>query len=171
MANVKGRFITLTGMLMAAYPAKLAEANVFLKENLGKTHDELDPEEWLDAKYLNHLLVKYAEASAIKEKAIITMGRNVYPTIKKAGGLPPHLKTPLDFILFEAEGFLANHQGDDVIPRRFISQRDGEVIVHAPAPGYSSKLYEGVFLGILKMCGVETGNVQVIDIDTFKITW
>ena len=38
-------------------------------------------------------------------------------------------------------------------------EEDGHVIVQAPAPGYNSKLYEGVYLGILEMCGVKTGKV------------
>jgi hypothetical protein len=77
----------------------------------------------------------------------------------------------LDFIKFEAEGFLSNHQGKDVIPRKFIKAEEGEVVVKAPAPGYNEKLYEGVFLGILKMCGVENGKVVNVGDSTFHITW
>lgn len=81
----------------------------------------------------------------------------VYPTIKRTAGLPPSLKTPLDFLKFEAEGLLANHRGADVRPRKFMKAVDREVVVDAPAPDERSKLYEGVFLGILEITGVKTG--------------
>jgi hypothetical protein len=84
----------------------------------------------------------------------------IYPSIKTAGGLPPALNRPLDLIKFEAEGFLAHHRGADVKPRKFIKAVEHDVVVEAPAPGYNSRLYEGVFLGILEMCGVMTGKVE-----------
>lgn len=171
MAEVKGKFITLCGRLMSLYKEKTEEADAYLKAHIGKSYNEIEPEEWIDAHYLDYLMSKYAEASFTKERAIIMLGRHVYPTIQRTVGLPPHLVTPLDFILFEAEGFLANHRGGDVIPRKFIKQEEGEVIVIAPAPGYSPKLFEGVFLGILDMCGVQNASVVMMEEDTFKITW
>jgi hypothetical protein len=144
----------------------------------GKTFAELDPEGWYDTSLFNLFMETYARYSVSGERAIVTLGRNVYPTIKKSAGLPPHLKTPLDFIKFEAEGFLANHRGSDVQPRKFISTKDGDVLVQAPAPGYNPKLYEGVFLGILEMSGVKTGKVVQTKArangdatDEFHITW
>ena len=77
-------------------------------------------------------------------------------------------------IVFEAKGFELNHQGADVIPRKFIKIEEGYVIVQAPAPGYSQKLYEGVFLGILQMFWIKTGKVVMTKgapLFEYEITW
>ena len=51
---------------------------------------------------------------------------------------------------------------------------DGKVVICAPAPGYSQKLLEGTFLGILMMFGVKNGNVVITkgapDFE-YTITW
>lgn len=178
MADVKGKFITLAGSLMSLYKTQLAEADKIVFTKTGRHWNELEPEGWYDTRLFHFFMEAYAKASLSGEQALVTLGRNIYPTIQRTAGLPPHLKTPLDFIKFEAEGYLANHRGSDVIPRTFIKAVEGEVIVQAPAPGYNSKLYEGVFLGILEMCGVKTGKVVQTksqekgdSTSEFRITW
>ena len=104
-------------------------------------------------------LWKSMPRDASGERAIVTLGRNVYPTIKKTSGLPPEIKTVLDLLVFEARGFELNHRGADVKPRKFIMKEDKHVIIQAPAPGYSQKLYDGVYLGILQMYGINNGKV------------
>jgi hypothetical protein len=171
MAEVKGKFITLGCSLMTVYPEAQTKANNYLKKETGRGWNELEQEGWYDTKIFNEVMELYAKSSLTGIKAIVTLGRKVYPTIKKSVGIPDNIKTPLDFIKFEAKGFLLNHKGDDVIPRKIIKSIDKEVIVQAPAPGYNEKLYEGVFLGILEMCGITTGKVENIGKSTFKITW
>ena len=39
---------------------------------------------------------KYPEASVTKEQAIVTLGRGVYPLIKKTAGIPDDVLTPRD---------------------------------------------------------------------------
>lgn len=159
MAEVKGKFITLAGNLMTLYEKYQQIADEKLYKNIGKHFNQLDPEGWYDTKYFNTFMEEYAKGSPTGEFAIVTLGRNIYPTIKKTAGLPPDIKTPLDLIIFEAKGFELAHRGADVKPRKFIKKRDGHVIVQAPAPGYSQKLYEGVFRGILEMYDIKTGKV------------
>ena len=160
MAEVKGRSITLTGTLMSLCPRQLDQADTLLIARCGKHWNELDPEGWYDTLSWGDFMDAYAKASISGDRALVTIGRNIYPTIKKAGGLPPALKTPLDLIRYEAQGFLTEHRGADVKPRKFIKAVDREVVVEAPAPGYNSRLYEGVFLGILEICGVTAGRVE-----------
>ena len=161
MAEVKGKFITLTGVLMSAYQNALESAEKELVAMTGKGHKELDPEGWYDAKILDMFMTKYAEGSPTGENAIVTLGRLVYPTIKRTVGIPAEITTPLALILWEADGFKLNHRGYDVTPRKFIKKEDGCVIVQAPAPGYNQKLFEGVFLGILEMYGIKNGRVTM----------
>jgi hypothetical protein len=160
LAEVKGRFITLTGTLMSLNTRQLDQANTLLMATCGKHWNELDPEGWYDTSSWGVFMDAYAKASVSRDRALVTIGRNIYPAIKQAGGLPQALKAPLDYIRYEAEGFLANHRGADVKPRRFIKAVDHDVVVEAPAPGYNSRLYEGVFLGILEICGVTAGRVE-----------
>jgi hypothetical protein len=160
LAEVKGRFITLTGTLMALCPKQLDQADTMLVAKCGKHWDELDPEAWYDTRACGVFMDAYAKASVAGERALVALGRNIYPTIKKVRGLPPALQTPLELIKYEAEGFLADHRGADVKPRNFIKAVDHDVVVEAPAPGYNSRLYEGVFLGILEISGITTGQVE-----------
>lgn len=178
MAEVKGKFITMTGSLMAAYPTKLEEANLVLLGRTGKGWNELDPEGWYDTSLFSLFIEAFAESLPSRDDAIVTLGKKVYPTIKRTAGLPAYLKTPLDFITYEAEGFLANHRGAGVVPRDFARIAERHVIVRAPAPGYSAKLYEGVYLGILMMCGVSSAKVTQTKstergdaTDEFDIRW
>jgi len=169
MAQVKGKFIKMVGFLM--FSKELKSANEFLVSSIGKTSTELDDEGWYDTSIFDKFMKTCVEGSSLKEKIYITIGKKVYPTIKRTVGLPENLKTPLSFILFEAEGFLQNHQGEGVVARKIIKSSDREVIIEAKAPGYNSKLYEGVWLGILEMCGVTTGKVESKGNDVFAITW
>ena len=178
MAEVKGKFITMTGNLMSSYPRKLEAANAVLLARTGKSWNELDPEGWYDTSLFSLFIEAYAENLPSRDEAIVTLGKKVYPTIKRTVGLPPYLKTPLDFITYEAEGFLANHRGAGVVPREFVRIAEKHVIVRAKAPGYSAKLYEGVYLGILMMCGVAQAKVAQTKstergdaTDEFDIRW
>lgn len=169
MAEVKGKFIKMAGSLMLKN--EIEKANAYLQQQLGMKHSELEDEGWYDTKIFNEFMRIPAEASHTKEFMYVLVGKRVYPTIKRSVGLPQELKDPLDFLKFEAQGFLMNHRGNDVVPRRFIKAENREVIVEAKAPGYNGRLYEGVFLGILEMCNVRSGRVEVAGSDIFTITW
>jgi hypothetical protein len=158
MAQVKGKFITLAGALMSTYPEELALADQALFKKIQKHWNELDPEGWYETTLFNIFIETYIKTSPSKEAAIVTLGKRVYPTIKRTVGLP-EFSSPLDFLKFEAEGFLDNHRGSDIKPRRILRSHQGDFLVEACAPGYNSKLYEGVFLGILEMCGVKNAKV------------
>jgi hypothetical protein len=158
MSEVRGKYITLAGSLMSLYPKQRTEADTMLFAQTGKHFNELEPEGWYDTKWVKLFLDKYAEASLSGDNALKTFGRRIYPTIK--AGLPSHLKTTLDFLKFETEGYMHAHRGPDVKPRTIIKANEGEFIVQAIVPQWhNSKMYEGVFLGILEMCGNKDGKV------------
>lgn len=163
MANVKGKFITLSCSLLETKPKAKEEALKKVKAMTGKEFNELDQEGWYDASVLQAVFQAIEEnsSSLLAKAAIKLIGQRAYPTIEKTVGLPKTLKTPMDFIRFEAEGFLMNHQGADVKPRKFLKLEDKDIVVIANSPGYNPILIEGVFLGILEMCGIKTGNVQL----------
>ena len=67
-----------------------------------------------------------------------------------------------------------NHQGADVKPRKIMTAEDKNVVIEANSPGYSPVLIEGVFLGILEMCGIKTGRVDYKEENgnsIYYITW
>ena len=116
------------------------------------------------------LTAAIARAAGASEIRVLTPVETKHP--------PEYELTPSDLLKFEGEGFLQNHSGPGVKPRTFIKAVDGEVIVQAPAPGYPSTFFEGVFLGILEMCGVTTGKVVQVQSEEkgdpfteFHITW
>ncbi|MBC7921289.1 MAG: hypothetical protein H7Z75_09395 [Ferruginibacter sp.] len=172
MAEVKGISIMVCGDLMSPDQKHIQKANQYLQILTGKaSYKELHPSEWYDVRVYEYFMDTFAEASVTGEYALVILGKRIYPRLNKLGVLPKSLTTPLDFIQYEAQGFLDNHRGAGVVPRRFIKATAGEVIVHAPAPGYNSKLYEGIYLGILDVCGVKTGKVKITAKDTFHISW
>ncbi len=161
MAEVKGKFIALACSLIQTKPDALKAATDAVKKMTGRDFSELDPEGWYDTKVMAAVFTALEDhcSPILAWAAIKVIGLRVYPTIEATAGLPRHFESPLDFVVFEAEGFLANHRGPEVIPRKFLKSEEGHVIVDAPSPGYNCALIEGVFEGILQMCGVRSGKV------------
>lgn len=177
MLKVKGKFISLAGYLMSSNKNAKMKCDALLYEKIERTSMQLDPEEWYDNQILTDFIKIYSDFSEDSEQAIICLGKKVYPLIKQTIGLPEFIKSPLDLMLFEAEGFLQNNKGEGIIPRKFIKKEEGHVIVQAPAPiptKENQKLFEGVFLGILQMYGIKTGKVVMTKGTPFfeyEITW
>jgi hypothetical protein len=178
MAEVKGKFIHITGSLMSLYPDALQQADNKLYAETGKRWNTVEMEGWYPCAAWGVFMDGYVHASPTKERALITLGKQIYPTIQRTAGLPASLKTPLDFIQFEAEGFLANHRGPSVKPRRFLTLEDRNIVVEATAPNYNSALYAGVYQGLLEIAGVKTGKViqtkrqdQGHAVSEFHISW
>ena len=125
MPQVKGKFITMAGLLMSIYEEQQKKADDMLYQKLGKHFKELDPEGFYDAKIYNDFMHKYAEASITGEKAILTLGKNTFPLIKETQGLPPHINSALELIKFSAEQFSKDHRG--VAPIKILEAKEGNV--------------------------------------------
>lgn len=171
MAEIKGKFIAFCFGLMSIYPDAQKKADDYLFQETGIHWKEIDNEGWYDTKIFQETISNYTKVSLSGKNALKTLGKNIYSVVKRTNSMPDNLKTPLDYVQYEAEGFLQNHRGGDIVPRAFIKLTDGEVIVKITAPGYDEKLYEGVYLGLLEMAGVKTGKVENIGDGTLKITW
>lgn len=159
MAEIKGKFITLAASLMSIYKDKLEIVDKQLFEGTGKHWNELDPEGWYDVKYYRDMMTAYAKASPSKENAIITLGKQIYPTIKRTVGFPPNLKTPIDYIEFENRGYLENLRGEEIKPRIFLKKENGYVIVQTRMLEQDCKILEGVYMGIMKLAGIDRGKI------------
>ena len=109
MAQLKGKFIILAGHLMTFYKEQQKVADDLLFQRIGKHFKELDPNGWYDVERYNDFMQKYAEASLTGKEAILTLGRQTFPLIKRTQGFPPHIKTVLDLIKFSVEQFLDDH--------------------------------------------------------------
>ncbi len=164
MAEVKGKFIILAYDLIKTKPQARRAAMDSVRDLTGKDPYELDPEGWYQTGVLETVFsaVEANTQPIMGWASIKVIGQLVYPTIKTTVGLPEHLRTPLDFIRFESEGFLQNHRGPDLIPRKFIKTEDREIVVEAPSPGYNCTLIEGVYEGILQICGIADGEAKQI---------
>jgi len=160
MAEIKGKFITLTASLMEVYQEARMEADKRLFTATGTHWNELEPDGWYDIKHYNDFISTYVQASPSREKAMITLGRNIYPTIKETAGFPPGLTTPIDFIEFESRGYQENLRGPEIKPRMFLKKDDGQVIVQTKMTEQNCKVLEGVYLGILKMAGLPNATVE-----------
>jgi hypothetical protein len=161
MAQVKGKFITMACSLLEFKPTVKADALQRVKDITGKEWDQLEPEGWYDTRALGAVFEATEEHQdpLMAWAAIKVMGRRVYPTIDKTVGLPEHLKTPLDFIRWETGNFLSDHRGSDLVPRKLIQTDPGHVVVEATSPGYDCIVMEGVYEGILEICGIKDYKV------------
>ena len=160
MLQVKGMFITFTVRLMTLYKEAKQEISDYIKQQTGLDYNDLDPTAWYPGEILIKALKMYEQASPTGKTVYVTMGKQVYPIWKQNGLLPDNLKTPLDYMKYEAEGFKEAHLGPEVKQRNFIKMEDGHIIVEAPAPGYSCKLFEGVWRGIFNMIGINTAEIM-----------
>ena len=162
MAKVKGKFITMECSLLDIYPEAKDEASQSIKRLTGEEWDQLAPEGWYDASVVESILqvTEKHYGSLMGWSTIKVMGKRIFPTIKKTVGFPDSLKTPLDWLKWEGKTFLDDHQGSDVVPRKFLTTEPGHVVVEAISPGYNCILIEGVYEGILeKMCGIKQYKV------------
>lgn len=147
---------------IGASASSQAEAYQRVRKLTGKEWNQLEPEGWYDTLVFDAILraAEVHEGNIIGQSVSREMGREVYPTIEKTVGLPKHLKTPLDWLQFEGEGFMLNHRGPGVVPRKFTKAEPGHIVVEAVMPDYSCIFIEGVFEGILQMCGVKQYKVR-----------
>ena len=161
MAEVKGKFITLAVDLIKTKPEARALAIEAVKRMSGCDPYDLDQEGFYDTSVLESVFssIEKTHPGVVGWATIKVIGQLVYPTIKTTVGLPGHLQSPAELIRFDAEGFLANHRGRDIVPRNFIRVQDHDILVEAPSPGYNCALIEGVYEGILQLTGVKDGKV------------
>ena len=106
MALIKNNILMLVAKLMTPYKRALDEANTILKSRTGKVYYELDPDGWVDADIYDAFMDAYAKASVKGDQALIDIGLQIYPTIKKAGGIPSSITNELELLAFEGDGFL-----------------------------------------------------------------
>ncbi len=158
--EIRGKFIRLAGALMSIYPAQREKADAVLFARTGRHWDELDPAEWFDAEIYKVFLDAYCEGSVTGEKALLTLGRNIFPTKKKRGELPDYIDSPLDLLVYSTESFTDDHRGEGIRPVRVVKADEGEAIFDVPDHGYDCRVDEGVYLGILGMFGIEGGVVE-----------
>jgi predicted hydrocarbon binding protein len=180
MAQVKGKFITMACSLLENKPEAKADAAQRIKTLAKKDWNQLDPEGWYDTSIFEAVFkaVEKQDGPVLGWASIKTMGRRVYPTIDKTVGLPKNLKTPLEWLKWEGNSFLQDHQGSGVFPRKFLKIEHNHVAVEAISPGYNCALIEGVYEGILEICKIK--NYKVVQTrcvkkgDTaceYDITW
>jgi hypothetical protein len=155
VAQIKGKFIHLACDFLSSNSETQEAAIEAVKRKAGKSYKDLDPEEFYDTSVLDGVFkaIDGCESefmAAVRKKVI---GQEVYSTIRFTVGIPEHVKTPLDHVKFEAEGFLLNHRGSDVKPRQVLLAEDHHVVMEAPSPGYDCVWIEGVYEGILRMTG------------------
>lgn len=162
MAQVRGKFINMVINYISSRPDIQEKARQGVKNLTGQLPSELEQEGWYDAKVINSVFetIRTNTDNVSADIMIQVAGMEIYYVIKETAELPPGLNTALDWIKFEAEGFLANHKGPDVVPRKFIKAENGHVIVDAPSPGYDCTLIEGCFMGILRMNKQYDGKVK-----------
>jgi len=168
MADIRGKYITLACSLLQTKPQAKDAALKAVKNLTGKDYKDLEPEGWYSTKVMEAVFqaIRDNSPSILAKAAIKLIGQRVYPTMEQTVGLPKTLQTPLDFIKFEAQGFKNDHRGGDVKPRKIIEAKEGKVLMEALSPGYDCTLIEGVYLGILDMCGV--GSKEVVQTKCIK---
>lgn len=162
MAKSKGKFVTMACTLLELNPEALAEAARTIEQLTGQEWTQLAPEGWYNTNVIESVfqIAEKYYGSIMAWSTIKIMGRRIYPTIAKTAGFPKHLKTPLDWLRWEGQSFLNDHQGRDVAPRNFLKVEPGHIIVEAISPGYNCVLIEGVYEGILEMCKIKTYRVK-----------
>jgi hypothetical protein len=178
MIETKGKFLTLAGSLMSLYPEQREKADAILFSRTGKHWNELEPDGWYDTDIYQVFLDTYCRSSVSGDRAVFTLGKNYFPTIKKLGGVPDDINNALDLIIFSTGSFADDHRGPGIRPIKVIKAVEGDVVLDIPDCGYDCRLGEGVYLGILEMFDIKDGKVEQVkcvkngDLSCeFHITW
>lgn len=175
--EIKGQFITTLCNLLETSPEVKVAAFEHVKQVTGKSYDKLDPQGWYPIRASTGILEMISKeyTPVLTRVRFKTMGSNVYPTMKAHGGIPADVNTPGKLMRFEAEGYMKSHRGAEVVPHKILKDAPNEFIVQVDLlPGTPSAMYEGVYLGILKMCGISSGIVRVTEKDghtLFHVNW
>lgn len=180
MDKLRGKFITMAGFAMSLYKDEQSKADAWLKSKVGKGYRDLEPDGWYDLEIFIKFLETYAKASPTGEQAYVTTGRQVFPTAKSAGALPPNLSKPVDFLEFEFNLYLMSLEGPNIHPRKLLQATDGDIRIEVKNPPYLAfdRLMEGVFLGAVEMAGVKNAKVEQTKcaqkgdaVCEYRITW
>ena len=180
MDMLRGAFITMAGFAMSFYKDDLTEADAWLKSKVGKSYIDLEPDGWYDLEIFIKFLETYAGTSRTGELAYVTTGKQVFPTARDAGMLPPNLSKPIDFLKFEFDLYLQSLEGPNIHPRKLLQATDGDIRIEVKNPPYLAFdiLMEGVFLGAVSMAGVENAKIEQTkcsqkgdDVCEYRITW
>jgi hypothetical protein len=171
MVEIKGKYITLAGMLISDNHDLLNKANDYLQTQTGYLHWELPSEEFFDIVHLNEFLKLYSSVYTNPGEALKYFGKRIIPTIKRTTGIPSDIKSVLDYLNFEASDFINNYRGEDVIPRRITTQHEGEFTVYSPSPGYEPVITTGIYLGIFEMTNIKTARIKELGGYTYRIKW
>ena len=159
MAEVRGKLITLAASLMTIYEEELERANQKLQTEVGESWDELEPEGWYDAKFYRLFMDAYKDASPTEDEALVTLGKMIYPKMDKEIGLPEELEDPIDYLVFESEGYSMHLRGPEIKPRQFVKKEPGHVVVRTKMLEQDCKILEGVYMGLMKLSGVHRGKI------------
>lgn len=160
MVEVKGKFISLAASFIKIYPKFYEKSDQLVFAKTGLLQDKLDPEGWYDIALYTHVMDCYVAASITKERALVTLGKAIYPTIQRTVGFPPGLETPMDFIEFEAKAYLENLRGPGIRPRKIIKLSDRYAIIRLRMDEQPCKVGEGVYHGMLDMTGHPNGTIE-----------
>lgn len=177
MDELRGKFISVVCKLLETKPEVKAAVLDYVLKQTGKPCDQIDSEGWYPVEVFAGAcrVVEEKTTPILARAALKAMGTKIYPAIKATVGLPPHLKTPSDFLRFEAEGYLVSYRGPSVHPREVIKDEPNAYSLQADMPqGVPIPLMEGVFLGILQIAGVYNGSVRVEEKNGhvyYHITW
>ncbi|MFT7036690.1 MAG: hypothetical protein ACJA2S_005227 [Cyclobacteriaceae bacterium] len=169
MLYMRGKFIKLIGFLML--PSEVARVNKYLVSAVGVPSSKLVDEGWYDTQVFSRFMDVCTQDSTMGDRLYYFVGSRIYPTVKKSGGLPPELVTPLDVIKFEDEVWRVNHKGEGIVPRKYFHVKEGDVLLEVITPGYNTDFMRGAFAGILLMFDIKSGKVEYLGDDKFHITW
>ena len=174
--EIRGQFVTLACSLLETKPEVKAEALNVVNKLTGMSYDKLDPMGWYPVTAFSGVFESLTQKTStiLARAAMKTIGKKVYPTIKAHGGIPAGTDTPLALLKFEAQGFLNAFRGPGVVPRKIVKEAPKDFVVQADMPsGIPPELMEGVYLGILEMCGLK-GGVRVEESGghyVYHVTW
>jgi len=177
MLEIKGKFITLGGMLLADKPEVLKKVNVFLEEETGCTHLELDPEEFYDLEIWAKMMEFFAGAFDDPTQAFIDFGKRFYPTMKRTGRLGVDLSSsnPMDYFNEEIHNSSDFMRGNDeemaMMKKKILKQGDNYATIYSFVMDDSYHLQIGIWLGLFDMIGVEGGKVEYLGDSQFHLSW
>ena len=164
VATVTGKVISLVCSRVQG-AAEIKEAvNEVVRTSTGDAPDALILDGWYDSTIVERILetVRQGKNPLIAQTNVRLIGVGSANAVRFTSRIGGDLTSPIRILEHEAEMFLKNHKGRDVVPRKFITKEEGLVVVEAPSPGYDCTLLEGVYEGILTICQAEKGSITQI---------
>jgi len=171
MAEIKGKFIALAGILLSDKPELLEKANEQLVKKYGYTHQFIAYEDYYDSQIFSEFLVAYSTSQEQPEDALTYFGRRAIALLQRSSSFPGSISSVDELLKIQTEILEQNHHYEQLTWPSIVTSSAHSITIFAPAPEYDSRIFPGMWLELLEKSLKTTINIKELGGNAYRLTW